>query len=249
MQAHRPIRWQHRQRGLLGPAHFLPVAEEAGLMAQICAWCSTRRSPRPPAWKDLPTQPQVFLNLAAEQLTQPELVDRLSERTSAHGVDPARVRLEVSERMLTSNIDPTSKLIGSLRDRGFGVALDDFGAGNTSLAWLRQLPIDVLKLDREFTVELAEPATRAIVSALARIAPALGVTSLAEGVRTAEQLEALAELGCDYAQGYHLCRPVPADQLTELFAGGGPRGARPTPTHPGDVVDASAIELRLRRSA
>jgi EAL domain-containing protein (putative c-di-GMP-specific phosphodiesterase class I) len=174
-------------------------------------------------WKDLPTHPQVFLNLAAEQLSQPELVDRLSERSSAYGVEPARVHLEVSERMLTSDVDATSKLIVALRDRGFGVALDDFGAGNTSLVWLRQLPLDVLKLDRGFTSALAEPATRAIVSALTRLAPALGVASLAEGVETAEQLETLAELGCDYAQGYHFSRPVPADELTELLAGGGAR--------------------------
>jgi diguanylate cyclase (GGDEF)-like protein/PAS domain S-box-containing protein len=217
------IRWQHRRRGLLGPAHFLPVAEEAGLMPQICAWVLDHAIGQAARWADLSTHPEVFLNLAAEQLTQPELVDRLSEATSAHGVDPARVLLEVSERMLTSDLDATSKLLTSLRDRGFGVALDDFGAGNTSLAWLPQLPIDVLKLDREFTAELAEPATRAIVAALARLAPELGVTSLAEGVETAEQLETLAELGCDYAQGYHLCRPVPADQLTELFASGRPR--------------------------
>jgi diguanylate cyclase (GGDEF)-like protein/PAS domain S-box-containing protein len=215
------IRWRHRQRGLLGPAQFLPIAEEAGLMPQICAWVLDQAMTQAARWKDFPTHPQVFLNLAAEQLSQPELVDRLSERSSAHGVDPARVRLEISERLLTSNIDATSELIIALRRRGFGVALDDFGAGNTSLAWLRQLPLDVLKLDRAFTIALAEPATRAIVSSLTRLAPALGLTSLAEGVETAEQLETLAELGCDYAQGYHLSRPVPADQVTELLASGG----------------------------
>jgi diguanylate cyclase (GGDEF)-like protein/PAS domain S-box-containing protein len=217
------IRWRHRERGLVGPAQFLPVAEAAGLMPQICAWVFDEAMAQAARWKDLPTHPQVFLNLAAEQLSQPELVDRLSECSSAHGVDPARVRLEVSERLLTSNIDATSELIVALRGRGFGVALDDFGAGNTSLAWLRQLPLDVLKLDRAFTCALAEPATRAIVSSLASLAPALGLTSLAEGVETAEQLETLADLGCDYAQGYHFSRPVPADELTELLAGGGLR--------------------------
>jgi diguanylate cyclase (GGDEF)-like protein/PAS domain S-box-containing protein len=217
------IRWRHGEHGLLGPAEFLPIAEDAGMMPQICAWVLDEAMAQAARWKDLPTHPQVFLNLAAEQLSQPELVDRLSERSSAYGVEPARVHLEVSERMLTSDVEATSKLIIALRDRGFGVALDDFGAGNTSLVWLRQLPLDVLKLDRGFTSALAEPATRAIVSALTRLAPALGVASLAEGVETAEQLETLAELGCDYAQGYHFSRPVPADELTELLAGGGAR--------------------------
>jgi diguanylate cyclase (GGDEF)-like protein/PAS domain S-box-containing protein len=214
------IRWQHPQRGLLAPTHFLPVAEEAGLMTQIGAWVLEEAITQAARWADLPHHPQVFLNLAAEQLNEPGLVDRITEQTTVHGVDPARVGLEVSERMLTSDLDETSQLITALRDRGFGVAVDDFGAGNTSLAWLRELPIDVLKLDRQFTAALAEPTTRAIVSALTQLAPAIGVTSLAAGVETAEQLETLAELGCDYAQGYHLARPVPAGQLTELLASG-----------------------------
>jgi diguanylate cyclase (GGDEF)-like protein/PAS domain S-box-containing protein len=217
------IRWQHPQRGLLAPADFLPVAEDAGLMSQICEWVLDEALAQGARWENLPMRPQVFVNLAADQLSQPELVDRLCERTTAHGVDPARVRLEVSERMLTNNIGQASKLMSSLRDRGFGVAVDDFGAGNTSLAWLRQLPIDVLKLDRQFTIALDEPATRAIVSALTQLTPALGITSLAEGVETGDQLKTLADLGCDYAQGYHLSRPVPADQATELLARGRPR--------------------------
>jgi diguanylate cyclase (GGDEF)-like protein/PAS domain S-box-containing protein len=221
------IRWQHPERGLLAPADFLSIAEDAGLMSQICAWVLDEALAQGARWENLPTHPQVFVNLAADQLSQPELVDHLTERTTAHGVDPARVRLEVSERMLTSDIDAMSKLMTSIRDRGFGVAVDDFGAGNTSLAWLRQLPIDVLKLDRQFTIALAEPATRAIVSALTQLAPALGITSLAEGVETADQLKTLADLGCDYAQGYHLSRPIPADQATELLASGRPRRFRP----------------------
>jgi diguanylate cyclase (GGDEF)-like protein/PAS domain S-box-containing protein len=214
------IRWQHPKRGLLAPTHFLPVAEEAGLMTQIGAWVLEEAIAQAAQWEDLPDHPQVFLNLAVEQLNEPGLVDRITERTTVHGVDPARVGLEVSERMLTSDLDETSQLIKALRDRGFGVAVDDFGAGNTSLAWLRELPIDVLKFDRQFTAALVEPTTRAIVSALTQLAPAIGVTSLAAGVETAEQLETLAELGCDYAQGYHLARPVPAGQLTELLSSG-----------------------------
>jgi diguanylate cyclase (GGDEF)-like protein/PAS domain S-box-containing protein len=214
------VRWQHPQRGLLPPAHFLPVAEDAGLMTEICAWVIDEALMQAARWSELTTHPNVFLNLAAEQLTQSDLVDHLCERASAHGVDSTCLHVEVSERLLTRDIDTTSKLISSLRKRGFGVALDDFGAGNTSLAWLRQLPINILKLDRQFTAELAQPATRAIVSALTRLAVALDVTSLAEGVETADQFQTLGELGCDYAQGFHLSRPVPADQLTELFAGG-----------------------------
>jgi EAL domain-containing protein (putative c-di-GMP-specific phosphodiesterase class I) len=235
---------------LLAPADFLSIAEDAGLMSQICAWVLDEALAQGAQWENLPTHPQVFLNLAADQLSQPEFVDHLTERTTAHGVDPARVRLEVSERMLTSDIDAMSKLMTSIRDRGFGVAVDDFGAGNTSLAWLRQLPLDVLKLDRQFTIALAEPATRAIVSALTQLAPALGITSLADGVETADQLKTLADLGCDYAQGYHLSRPFPPTRPPNCSPAADPAASVPARTESHrPVPNSGGVGLRSTHSA
>ncbi len=213
------VRWQHPVRGLLGPDQFLPIAEESGLVPQLGAWVIDAALAQAARWAELPGDPRVFINLAAEQVCEPALAGLLTERAATHGIDPGRVLLEISERMLTSTLDATSELVAALRGRGFGIALDDFGAGNTALAWLRRLPIDILKLDRQFTMGLDEPATRAIVAAISQMAPALGVTSLAEGVETSSQLAALRELGCDYAQGFHFSRPVPAADATALLGG------------------------------
>lgn len=117
----------------------------------------------------------------------------------------------------------------AIRDRGFGVALDDFGAGNTALAWLQQLPIDLLKLDRRFITTVSDPGSQAILAAVLGLAPALGIASLAEGVESSEQLRTLSALGCDFAQGYHLALPQPADALTAQLAQHPPQPAARAP--------------------
>jgi diguanylate cyclase (GGDEF)-like protein/PAS domain S-box-containing protein len=211
------LRWQHPERGLLGPGEFLPVAEESGLMPQLGGWAVERALDQAAGWPADGGPRLVFVNLAGAQLSAPGLVEHLADVASATGIDPGRVRLEVSERILMADVGRTRDVLRRLHDRGFGVVLDDFGAGNTSLAWLQELPIDMLKLDRRFVASIDEPATRAIVAALTRLAPALGVSSVAEGVETAEQLRVLAEIGCDYAQGFHIARPEPAELARRRF--------------------------------
>ncbi len=116
--------------------------------------------------------------------------------------------------MLPDQITASRDRLVALHDRGFGVALDDFGAGNTALAWLQGLPIDVLKLDRRFTAGIDIPATRSIVGAIVGLAAELGIVTLAEGIQTHDQLTCLTELGCDYTQGFLLGRPQAAGELT-----------------------------------
>ena len=136
----------------------------------------------------------------------------------AAGVEPGRICLEISERVLSSDLPHARRQARALRERGFRLALDDFGAGNTALTWLQQLPIDVLKLDRAFTAGLEDPATHAIVASLLTLSAELGVESLAEGVETDAQRDTLTDLGCRYLQGYLLSRPRSASEITAMLA-------------------------------
>ncbi|MDA0179801.1 EAL domain-containing protein [Solirubrobacter phytolaccae] len=211
------LRWQHPDRGLLVPAAFLPVAEEAGLMHRVGAWAIERALEQAVAWQRLEHPPRVFVNLAAEQLRDPLLPDAVSRLAGVHGVRPDGVCFEVSERVLAVDVAAIRAQLLVLRDRGFGLALDDFGAGNTALTWLQQLPLDVLKLDRSFAATATDPTAHAIISAVVQLAPTLGMTSIAEGVETAEQLATLRGLGCDFAQGYTIAEPQAEPAVTPRF--------------------------------
>jgi diguanylate cyclase (GGDEF)-like protein/PAS domain S-box-containing protein len=211
------VRWQHPARGLLMPADFLPAVGDIGLMHDLCAWVITAALRQADAWSVLSPAPDVFINLDRRQLTVSTFPRDLGATASAFGVDPRRVSLELSERLLSDDLTAVTAPLSQLRDQGFGIALDDFGAGNTSLAWLQQLPIDLLKLDRRFTMSLGTPATDAIVRSLIDLSQILGISSVAEGVESDVQQRLLTEMGCEYLQGFHLARPQPAEQLTALL--------------------------------
>jgi diguanylate cyclase (GGDEF)-like protein/PAS domain S-box-containing protein len=211
------LRWQHPERGLLAPGAFLPIAEEAGLMQRIGAWAIDRALAQAGDWQRLQQRPRVFVNLAAEQMRVPSLAAEVVRLAAAHGVEPGDVCFEVSERVLDADIAAVREQLLLLRERGFGLALDDFGAGNTALAWLQHLPLDVLKLDRRFTATVEDPTAQAIIQAIVDLGPVLGMTTIAEGVETPEQLATLRRLGCDFAQGYEIARPQPAPRVTRRF--------------------------------
>jgi len=209
------LRWHHPQLGLLAPAAFIPAAEEAGLMPVICEWVLHAAAAQRARWaEELADPPQVFINLDRHQLHNLDLVAQVTAIAAAHHVELTHLTLEVSERILTEDLPRIRPLLQQLRESGLGLALDDFGAGNTALTWLQQMPMDVLKLDRSFTATLGDPASEAIVGAVLRLAPELGIATLAEGVETAQQLSTLTGLGCDYTQGFHHARPQPAQQFT-----------------------------------
>lgn len=211
------LRWQHPERGLLAPGSFLPVAEEAGLMPRIGAWAIDRAFAQAAVWQRGGAGPRVFVNLAAEQIRVPSLPDDVARLAAAHGVHTSEVCFEVSERMLDADIAAVRDQLIRLRGLGFGLALDDFGAGNTALAWLQQLPLDVLKLDRRFTATVEDATAQAIIRAIVDLGPTLGMTSIAEGVETPGQLETLRRLGCDFAQGYEIAEPQTARRVARRF--------------------------------
>ena len=209
------LRWHHPQHGLLAPAAFIPAAEDAALMPAICEWVLHHGAVQSARWsRELTDPPQVFINLDRHQLHNHDLLPQLAAIAAAHGTDPAGLTLEISERILAEDLPRILPLLHLLHDSGLSLALDDFGAGNTALAWLQQMPMDVLKLDRSFTATLGDPASEAIVEAVLHLAPKLGIATLAEGVETAQQLATLVDLGCEYTQGFLHARPQPAQQLT-----------------------------------
>ncbi|MDA0172118.1 EAL domain-containing protein [Solirubrobacter taibaiensis] len=211
------LRWQHPERGLLAPAAFLPIAEEAGLMHTIGAWAIDRALAQAVRWQQMEERPRVFVNLAAEQLRVPSLPDEVAQLALRYAVPPEDICFEVSERSLDADLAALREQLLLLRGYGFGLALDDFGAGNTALAWLQQLPLDVLKLDRRFTATVEDPTAQAIIRAIVDLGPALGVTTVAEGVESPSQLATLRRLGCDFAQGYEIAEPQSARRVSQRF--------------------------------
>ena len=187
-------------------------------MPQVCQWVLHRASAQAAAWaRTLPDPPRVFINLDRHQLTDAHLPAVLTAVIAEEHADAAGVALEVSERLLDDGLTRVRVLLQHVRATGVGIALDDFGAGNTALTWLQQLPLDLLELDRRFTLELHHGGSRAVVRAVLNLAPEPGIDTLAEGVENAQQAGALAALGCGYLRGFHLARPQPAEQLAALL--------------------------------
>ncbi len=214
------IRWQHPERGLIPPAEFIPLAEESGLIVPVGTWVleeachqSARWHETHPEWPPL----RVAVNLSARQLTDelPAIVANALLRTGAH---PSRLTLELTETLLMETGHFATDILAALRAVGVQIALDDFGTGYSSLSYLQRFPLDVLKLDRSFIAGLGtEPSAAKIVAATIDMARALGMSVVAEGVETAEQLQYLRDFGCHFAQGYHLARPQPPGVITALL--------------------------------
>ncbi len=205
-------RWDHPRRGLVSPAEFIPVAEETGLITELGRLVLASACADAVRWSAAGRPVVVHVNLSLGQLTG-RLVDQVAATLAATGLPAAQLGLEITESMVMADPEQAQAVVRELRDLGVTTALDDFGTGYSSLARLQELPVTTLKLDRTFTARLPSPAGTSVAAAIIDLAHALGVTVVAEGVETAEQLEVLRELGCDGAQGFHLAMPMPAEDL------------------------------------
>ncbi len=216
------LRWNHPDLGAVSPAEFIPIAEDTGQILQIGEWVLRTALAQLRTWHAQGlSELTVAVNLSAVQFRQPqlpELVSRILDET----ITPAsQLELELTEGVAVN--DPRSAIItmDQLHARGVRLSMDDFGTGYSSLSHLKRFQIYKLKIDQSFVRDLGhDPNDRAIVSAIIRMAQALGMRTTAEGVETAEQLAYLREQGCDEAQGYFLSRPMPAEQLTALLRKG-----------------------------
>jgi diguanylate cyclase (GGDEF)-like protein/PAS domain S-box-containing protein len=207
------VRWQHPQRGLLLPAEFLPAAEESGLLVDLGAWVLRAASYQGAAWQKQQAL-SISVNLSVRELLHRDLFVQVQRLLEESGLPADQLTLEVTETALIADLDAASTVLERLRELSVRVSLDDFGTGYSSLAYLRHLPVDELKLDRSFLVDLDDPQSQAIVSAVIDVAHALDMTVVGEGVEHPAQLVALGRLGCDLAQGYLCGRPTDAAELT-----------------------------------
>ena len=213
------VRWQHPERGLVMPDDFIPMAEETGLILPIGLWvleeaCRTlRRWQHRPGGQGL----KMAVNLSARQFSQPDLVRRIRAILTRTQIYPGTLELEITERVILQHSTPVLDTLGRIKALGVQLHVDDFGTGYSSLSYLHRLPLDALKIDRSF-VSGADAGSLQIVRTIVAMAQALGVAVVTEGIETAELLDELRTLRCEYGQGFFFSRPVAAEEIEALFA-------------------------------
>jgi len=206
------VRWQHPQHGLLLPDSFVGIAEETNLIVAIDRYVVRAAAAHASRWRNASgEQPIVSVNLSPRFLHTPGAVADITSAISSVGLDPRRLRIEITERAALLDEASTAATLHSLRDLGIGIAIDDFGTGYSALTYLKRFPVDVLKLDQSFVAGVDQPgADAAIVQAVITMGQALGMRIAAEGVERPGQAQRLRELGCDSASGFHFCHALPA---------------------------------------
>jgi diguanylate cyclase (GGDEF)-like protein/PAS domain S-box-containing protein len=226
------VRWPHPELGVLNPADFIGLAEDTGLIVPLGAWVVREACAQASAWQGqrdaaapsaVPSAvPLISVNLSARQLLRTEVVTEVTEALRTGGLDPHALELEVTESVAMSHDGKTRRILRAFHDLGVRLAIDDFGTGCSSLAYLRELPFDALKIDRTFVGGLGrDPGSLAIIRATATLAHDLGLSVTAEGVETVEQARTLRQLPIDRAQGYYFSRPLPgAAAMLDMLAVG-----------------------------
>jgi diguanylate cyclase (GGDEF)-like protein/PAS domain S-box-containing protein len=211
------VRWQDPTVGLVPPDAFIPHAEDTGLITRIGAWVLEATCRQGAEWNALGLRPRIGLNASPPELRDPDYVDRVADALARYRIDPGQLLIEVRESPI-HEADRTLEVIQRLHALGIRVGLDDFGTEHSSLSRLRQLPVQVLKVDRSFLRDVPHDAASAgIVRAIATLGAGLGMDVVAEGIETEEQLRFAAQAGCGFGQGYYFARPLPAGELTMLL--------------------------------
>jgi diguanylate cyclase (GGDEF)-like protein/PAS domain S-box-containing protein len=214
------LRWYDRERGArVPPSEFIPVAEETGLIESIGDWVFGAVCAQQVAWAARGLKPQISVNVSPRQLRRVDFLGRVDEHLRASGADPERIIIELTESAMLQDQSDAEPVLRELHELGLRLALDDFGAGYSSLSRLREMPMDTLKIDRAFLRAVPEnPEAAAIVTAILSLARALGRHVVAEGVETEEQRRFLEQQQCPLVQGFLLARPMPVDEVEGLLA-------------------------------
>ena len=218
------VRWQHPDRGLLGPGEFIALAEETLLIVPLGAWVLREALRQGSEWRSrhaAAASLTMAVNLSAHQLARSDLCDVVADSLEQAGVDPGLLCLEITESVAMEEAEATIAALRRLRELGVELAIDDFGSGYSSLSYLRSFPVDILKIDRSFVQGLGRDRRNAsIAGAIVSLAHALDLTAIAEGVETEAQLAELRGLGCDVAQGFLFARPAAPEELEAAIAAG-----------------------------
>jgi EAL domain-containing protein (putative c-di-GMP-specific phosphodiesterase class I) len=215
------VRWQHPARGLLFPDSFVVEAERSGLMRPLTTVVLGLALDQVRDWQAAGTRVPVAVNISTSNLLDVELPNQIQTMLQVRGLSADILIIEVTESTLMVDAPRALSVLERLRTLGVRVSVDDYGTGYSSLARLRELPVDELKLDRSFIAELgSDDRADAIVESTVKLAQSLGLPMVAEGVETADALERLTDYGCDIGQGFYIARPAPADQLTDWLRPG-----------------------------
>jgi diguanylate cyclase (GGDEF)-like protein/PAS domain S-box-containing protein len=214
------VRWQHHERGLIPPSQFLPIADESNLLDLLDAWVLRRACRQLAAWTEQRSDAQhwtIAVNCSAKSLHSSDLTDRIAVTLHEEGLPANRLYLEITEDAFVDDIEAVSHTLAELHTMGVRIAIDDFGTGYSSLSYLSRLPIDLVKIDRSFVATLPnDQANDKIVAAVISMAHSLGIATVAEGVETAAQLEAVNEHASDFAQGNLLAKPQDGPAIADL---------------------------------
>jgi predicted signal transduction protein with EAL and GGDEF domain len=215
------LRWNHPERGLIGPLGFIPVAEESRLIVPIGRWVIEQACRQAAIWQQLNPDAapvSVAVNLSARQIADPDLLSHIEGSVRANRIDPSTFWLELTETTLLDETSFVERSLEALKGLGVRLVLDDFGVGFSSLGYLKRLPLSMIKLDRSFVENLTEGShDAAIVRAVSQMADTIGIGVVAEGVETEEQMRMASKLGCGYAQGFHFAEPVPVSHVEHVL--------------------------------
>jgi diguanylate cyclase (GGDEF)-like protein len=234
------VRWNSPEFGTISPTLFVPVAEEAGLIHDVGRFVLRQVCEDFWRWPDM----RVTVNISPVQLRDPNFADDLMSLIKRHGVEPSSMELELTEGILVNNPTIAKRKLASLKELGFGLSLDDFGTGFSSIGYLRQFPFDRLKVDRSFVREIGiNPTANALIQSVVSLGDAMSLSVVAEGIENAEQLALLRLVQCEYIQGFFISRPITAAEVSELFAAAGPELKIPPRTH--DQVSPEVLAAGL----
>lgn len=215
------IRWAHPDDGMISPELFIPLAEDLGLISLITDWVLNEACTQNYLWQQEGYLPiRIAINLSPKQFNKSDIAHKISEQIKHTNLSPEYVELEITEGALMNDVRKSNEILRALKDQGIHISIDDFGTGYSSLSYLKKFHLDTLKIDQSFVHDIQnDQDSAAIVSAIIAMAKSLRLNVIAEGVETRAQMNYLAEKNCQFAQGYLLGRPVPAQEFTQFFNG------------------------------
>jgi EAL domain-containing protein (putative c-di-GMP-specific phosphodiesterase class I) len=212
------LRWNHPERGVISPGEFVALAEDTGFIVQLGDWALREACEEAARW---PKSVRVAVNLSVAQFRSGHVRQSVISALGASRLSPHRLELEITESVLMQEGTEVTEVLGKLQDLGIGIALDDFGTGFSSLGYLTRIRFDKIKIDKHFIRELRdEPnSALAVLRSVVALSKSLGITTVAEGVETKEQLQQVSAEGCTEAQGFYVGRPIAASAIAPLLAG------------------------------
>lgn len=219
MGAEALIRWRHPERGLVSPDAFIPLAEQTGIIDEIGLWVFDSVCRQISAWRAAGHDYRISFNVSGRQIPDGLSPEILAETLRRYAVPPQSIALEITEGVLLADVDQARAWLDAAHGLGMRVYLDDFGTGYSSLSYLKRFPVDTLKVDKSFVLDMHDDGNeRTLVEAIIAMGRSLGLDVVAEGVESAAHADLLRHMGCHYAQGYHFARPLPVAEF-EAAAG------------------------------